>query len=286
MINFDKRIMIAFSALLSLTVSERSLATPNVSSKDKDAIFAAAGFKNLKGAWQGKCSFGAISLYQDLNADQLLDAVIKDGGTVCYPKTGVGFYLLTQQSNQKWKVILRSPGEPKFLRTKGSQGWPDIEIVDSTKCRSILRWNGTQYLKHRNEYMNMACQDQTKPKETVAKNPATKTTTAENAKLNSPAGVKPSDKTIKATTKQPPSLELSKTLANEKANLPKSIDDEAKRIQQLESQFRKSIPAVQTPKPVQPSEHDIKSFKTFEEASKSSKTLDDEKQIFKAFEGN
>ena len=120
-------------------------------------IFAAAGFKNISGAWRGKCSFGHIPFVRDLNGDGRPDAIIRDGGSECYGSTGVGFHLMTQQANGKWTRILNSPGEPLFLKSIGRHGWPDIQIRTPSTCHMVYRWDGKKFEKNRQEYKGKPC---------------------------------------------------------------------------------------------------------------------------------
>lgn len=120
-------------------------------------IFAAAGFKNVNGAWRGKCSFGHIPFVRDLNGDGRPDAIIRDGGTDCYGTTGVGFHLITKQATGKWTRILNSPGEPVFLKSVGRHGWPEIEIQTPSQCHTVYSWDGKKFTKSRQQYKGKPC---------------------------------------------------------------------------------------------------------------------------------
>lgn len=129
----------------------------SVPTEEQKTIFNAAGFKNENGTWRGKCSFGHITIFKDLNSDGRPDAVIRDGGTKCYANIGVGFHLMTKQTNGKWTRILNSPGEPTFLKTMGRHGWPDLAIVNTIQCHTVYRWDGSRFIKNRQEFKGKLC---------------------------------------------------------------------------------------------------------------------------------
>lgn len=155
-----KKIMISTMlfgiSLFGISVHSYSHAA-TVSNAEKEAIFNAAGFKPVNGAWRGKCSFGHIAVFKDLNDDGRPDAIIRDGGTECYASIGVGFHLLTKQANHKWTRIFNSPGEPTFLKSIGRHGWPDLAIVTPSQCHTIYRWDGSRFVKNRQEFKGKLC---------------------------------------------------------------------------------------------------------------------------------
>ena len=70
---------------------------------EQPAIFKAAGFTRRGGAWKsGNCdgmesesySPGNIETYRDLNADGRPDAVVTEGGAICFGMTGTHFWLV------------------------------------------------------------------------------------------------------------------------------------------------------------------------------------------------
>lgn len=150
------KIIISSAILFGISGLSYTQASP-VPPNEKDAIFNAAGFKNVNGAWRGKCSFGHISVFKDFNGDGRSDAIIRDGGTECYASTGVGFHLVTKQANHKWTRILNSPGEPTFLKSIGRHGWPDLIITNPSQCHTVYRWDGNRYMKNRQEYQGKLC---------------------------------------------------------------------------------------------------------------------------------
>lgn len=121
------------------------------------AIFTAAKFQRFGSGWMSKCSLAHIIIYQDINNDGRMDAVISDGGTPCYGKTASGFYLMTTQSNGKWTPIFRSIGDPRFLTTIGRHGWPDILVKTVNACSAIYRWNGKKFEVDRRSNNSKPC---------------------------------------------------------------------------------------------------------------------------------
>ncbi|MDQ0703898.1 hypothetical protein QF043_002690 [Pseudomonas sp. W3I7] len=67
-----------------------------------------------------------MELVKDLNGDGRPDALITEGSTDCYGQAGTGFYLVSQQSDGRWKLMLKESGVAEFLASKGSNGWPDV----------------------------------------------------------------------------------------------------------------------------------------------------------------
>ncbi|WP_353141904.1 hypothetical protein [Acinetobacter pragensis] len=142
-------------ALLSTTAFAET--KPKVPTSEESQIFKAAGFTKAKKAWKADCGTGEITVYKDLNGDGLKDAIISDYSTMCYGNTGVGYYIVAQQKNGQWQTILKEAGIPDFLKTKGKDGWPDIENGGPGFCFEVLRWDGQEYKVHRYEYQGKAC---------------------------------------------------------------------------------------------------------------------------------
>lgn len=130
------------------------------------AIFKAAGFSKTGAAWKsGNCdgaesesySPGNIETYTDLNGDGRPEAVVTEGGAVCYGMTGTHFWLLSRQADGSWKLMTHETAMPEFLKTKGTAGWPDISLGGPGFCFPIVRWNGKTYSHHRSEYEGKPC---------------------------------------------------------------------------------------------------------------------------------
>lgn len=132
---------------------------------DEAEAFKVGGYLLTDGKWRSECneplalSFtpAKIESVTDLNGDGLPDVVITEGGIACYGNTGSGFTIVSKQSNKTWKPMLSSTGIPSFLKTKGVNNWPDIEIGGPGFCFSIWRWNGKSYEINRYEYKGKSC---------------------------------------------------------------------------------------------------------------------------------
>jgi len=138
----------------------------NAPASEQAAIFKAAGFKKASAAWKsGNCegaesesySPGNIENYADLNGDGRPEAVVTEGGAVCYGMTGTHFWLVSKQADGSWKLMTDETAMPDFLKTKGAGGWPDISLGGPGFCFPVVRWNGKTYVNHRNEYEGKAC---------------------------------------------------------------------------------------------------------------------------------
>lgn len=150
------RLLITTSLLLiNSTIFAQAAQVPK---NEVTPIFKAAGFAKTKHVWEGNCDIGEIIIYKDLNGDGRKDAVIQDGSSMCYGNTGVGYYIVSQQKDGKWKQLFSNSGIPTFLKTKGKDGWPDIDNGGPGFCFAIYRWNGQEYVVNRYEYQGKACQ--------------------------------------------------------------------------------------------------------------------------------
>lgn len=130
------------------------------------AIFRAAGFKQTRRGWESGCDDpsagsvydpGVIDQVKDLNGDGRPEAVVTEGGSLCYGNIGMAFSLVSQQADGSWKLIYESMGIPEFLATKGVGGWPDISVGGPGFCFPVMRWNGRAYVRHRMEYEGKPC---------------------------------------------------------------------------------------------------------------------------------
>jgi hypothetical protein len=132
---------------------------------DEAEAFQAGGYLLTQSKWHSECneptepSFvpAEIEKVTDLNGDHLPEAIISEGGIECYGNTGTGFTVVSKQANNTWKPMLTSTGTPKVLKTKGVNGWPDIEIGGPGFCFSVWRWNGKSYEINRYEYEGKSC---------------------------------------------------------------------------------------------------------------------------------
>lgn len=132
---------------------------------DEAEAFKAAGYLLTEGKWHSECnepielsfSPAQIESVTDLNGDSLPEVIITEGSLACYGNTGSGFTIVSKQSNNLWKPMLSSTGIPAFLKTKGINSWPDIEIGGPGFCFSVWRWNGKSYEINRYEYEGKSC---------------------------------------------------------------------------------------------------------------------------------
>lgn len=129
------------------------------------AIFRAAGFTRRGNQWRSGCddpgtisySPGTIEKRTDLNGDGRPEAVVTEGGSYCYGNTGMAFWLVSQQADGSWKLVVNNTGIPEFLKSKGVGGWPDIAIGGPGFCFPVVRWNGKAYVPNRREYEGKPC---------------------------------------------------------------------------------------------------------------------------------
>lgn len=141
--------------LINSTLFAQTIPVPK---NEVASIFKAANFKKTKNGWAGNCNQGEIIIYNDLNGDGHKDAVIQDSSSMCYGNTGVGYHIISQQKDGKWKQLFSDSGIPTFLKTKGKDGWLDIENGGPGFCFAIYRWNGKEYIINRYEYEGKACE--------------------------------------------------------------------------------------------------------------------------------
>jgi hypothetical protein len=133
---------------------------------EQAAIFKAAGFSRNGDVWKsGNCESaesesyqaGAIDTYRDLNGDGRPEAVVTEGGAICYGMTGTHFWLLSKQASGGWKRLYDETAVPEFLKTTGAGGWPDMQLGGPGFCFPVYRWNGKTYTQNRFEYEGKRC---------------------------------------------------------------------------------------------------------------------------------
>lgn len=136
-----------------------------LSPAEREAAYRAAGFALQDGAWRGCEGMSEVftddswmegETQPDLNGDGKNELLLGDQGIGCYGNTGQGYVVLTR-GPQGWKVIDRGPGIPRFLDTRGKDGWRDIEVGGPGFCFPVLRWNGNAYQLNRHQYDDKAC---------------------------------------------------------------------------------------------------------------------------------
>lgn len=161
------RFIAAFAGTAFAAAAVHAAAGTALPAADEAAAFKAAGF-SLKGKqWRGGCDDpgnasyepATIDVVRDLNGDGLPEAVIREGGTYCYGFTGEGFFLVSKQPHGHWKLITSDIGIPRFLSTRGTGGWPDIQVGGPGFCFPVQRWNGRSYALNRREYQGKPCKE-------------------------------------------------------------------------------------------------------------------------------
>lgn len=152
-----KTSILTLTTLTLLSTATFGKTESKVSTKEASQIFKAVGFSKTTDGWDGGCGLGEITTYKDLNGDGLKEAVISDSSFMCYGNTGVGYYIISKQLNGTWKPIFENMGIPTFLKTKGIDGWPDIENGGPGFCFAVFRWNGNSYEVNRFEYKGAPC---------------------------------------------------------------------------------------------------------------------------------
>lgn len=138
---------------------------PRLSPADETAAFRAAGFRRVGRGWQNcaegsdspSYSPGMVETVRDIDGDGQPDAIIVEGGAMCYGMTGQSFWLVSKQANGSWRLITSDIGIPTILPRRAATGWPDIEIGGPGFCFPVQRWNGRSYVPYRNQYEGKPC---------------------------------------------------------------------------------------------------------------------------------
>ena len=121
---------------------------------DEAAMFAAGGYVNREGRWQGSCDKGdpdgwfdaTLSFIRDLDGDGLPEAIVTEESSYCYGNTGYAFRML-RKTAAGWTPIAGETGMPVLYKRAGI-ALPDIEIGGpGANCFRFLRWNGTRYVE-------------------------------------------------------------------------------------------------------------------------------------------
>ncbi len=169
MANNFKRIIettiLSVAIVSASSVLAEPLTTISLTDVEQSAVFKAAGF-TLKGKEWRACDTGdsgapydpgTIQEVRDLNGDGRPEVVVTEGGTYCYGHAGVGFVLVSNQADGRWRLMAGRTGIPEFLKTRGVDGWPDISVGGPGFCFPVERWNGKEYALHRFEYQGKRC---------------------------------------------------------------------------------------------------------------------------------
>ncbi|HEX7872685.1 MAG TPA: hypothetical protein VF475_07240 [Sphingobium sp.] len=155
------------AAVLLLPPAQPILAAPpKLAVTEQAAIFKAAQLRKTRRGWESGCddpSAGAayqpasVDHYGDVNGDGRPEAVVIEGGSYCYGNTGQAFWLVSKQADGSWKLLYNSSGIATFQKTKGTGGYPDLEVGGPGFCFPVLRWNGRAYVQNRMAYDGKPC---------------------------------------------------------------------------------------------------------------------------------
>lgn len=153
------------SLIAALLAPMPALAQARLSPSDEAAAFRAAGFTRVGTQWKAcesgsdspSYTPGAVDVVRDINGDGLIDALISEGGAMCYGMAGQSFWLVSKQANGSWRLIANQIGIPTFLPRRAASGWPDIEIGGPGFCFPVHRWNGRSYEVSRFQYEGKPC---------------------------------------------------------------------------------------------------------------------------------
>lgn len=157
---------VAIACLLTaLLIPTPARAQARLSPGDEAAAFRAAGFTRAGKQWKNcqdgsdspSYTPGAVDTVRDIDGDGRIDAVIVEGGAMCYGMTGQSFWIVSKQANGTWRLITSQIGIPTFLPRRAATGWPDIEIGGPGFCFPVQRWNGREYAFHRSQYEGKPC---------------------------------------------------------------------------------------------------------------------------------
>jgi hypothetical protein len=166
-IDMTRSTLVLVCSSLVLVGGQVSAAPAGLSSAEETAAFAAAGFTRKGQEWRSACAMddpgspsytpGAVDQVRDLNGDGRADVVIVEGGTFCYGMAGQGFSILAGEADGGWRPVTAAIGFPNFLKAKGVDGWPDIQVGGPGFCFPVLRWDGSSYALNRHQYQGKPC---------------------------------------------------------------------------------------------------------------------------------
>jgi hypothetical protein len=150
---------------LLLVAPDIAAAQARLSPGDEAAAFRAAGFTRVGRQWKNcqegsdsaSYSPGSVETVKDIDGDGLLDAVLIEGGAMCYGMTGQSFWVVSKQPAGTWRLITSEVGIATFLPRATKRGWPDLEIGGPGFCFPVHRWNGRSYALNRFQYEGKAC---------------------------------------------------------------------------------------------------------------------------------
>jgi hypothetical protein len=135
-----------------LAASVAAAAVPDFTPAESAAIYTAAGFK-MKGKTISGCdaadpgwprsSFSIEAI--DLSGDGKPEAIVTEGNIACYGRDEMGFTILANGPDGKWRVLARDNGGTMPLKTRHN-GWLDIEYGGpGMQKHPVLRYDGKVY---------------------------------------------------------------------------------------------------------------------------------------------
>ncbi len=125
---------------------------------DKAAAFRALGFKQVGRLWK-RCeeetptlSFrpGEIEEVLDLNGDGRPEAVIIESSLFCHGQEGAWFGIASKEATGAWRQVLETDGVFVALATRAN-GWREVMAGGPGFTHPVLRYNGRQYVWHRDQ---------------------------------------------------------------------------------------------------------------------------------------
>lgn len=139
-------------ALLAGMTAAGSATAAELSTADRAAVFAAAGFKPLGDSYV-RCddsgtdsSMATFTEAADLNGDGSPEVWVRESSTFCYGSTGEAFVLLTRDGSGSWVRLLDVIGVGLPLETSHN-GWPDILVGGpGSGPFPVYRFDGTKYV--------------------------------------------------------------------------------------------------------------------------------------------
>lgn len=129
------------------------------------AAMRAAGLSDAGGSWRSETCRAVdpaspaparVETQGDLDGDGRPEALIIERG-LCWGTAGQAFWLVSQRADGGWALMAQGIGLPRLLATRGTAGWPDIEVGGRGQCLPILRWNGQRYAFNRQEDQGRPC---------------------------------------------------------------------------------------------------------------------------------
>lgn len=145
--------------MLTLTLL---LAVAGLPAAERDAIMEAAGATRRGKAWalcpdEARPEGIAVESFSDLNGDGRPEALLTEVGHRCFGAVGIGYALVSQGSDGRWRKLSGGAGAAELMPTRGPGGWPDLSITGPAFCFPVHRWDGRAYALHRHEYAGKPC---------------------------------------------------------------------------------------------------------------------------------